>query len=351
MLFKSAMPVALSLIVITLAFGFLKNPLSNQDAAKAIEQDLAADKKKSQLTARELDDAATPVVDLYSSSTAAVSTDRLSKNRRHDNEGIVKSEIDPGITNVFRDPLEDISDLPTDKSELIVEGRVTDSAAFLSSDRGAVYSEFSVEVSDVLKDTSGLKVSSGHSIVTERLGGRVKYPNGQIIRYGIVGQGSPAKGKNYLFFLSRAEQGNYNILTAYELQGNKVQALDGARVNLGIGNWVFDKHNDEDYQTFRKGVEQAAKNPPSGNQSFTHRQRSELSPKTHRRIRWAYVASCSPSTTTTTSSSSRACAPTALSSSAKSRSTRTSTDSVSSVALRASSSGSSRNSAEASLEI
>ena len=267
MLFKSAMSVALSLIVITLAFGFLsKNPLSNQDAAKAIEQDLAADKKKSQLTARELDDAATPVVDLYGSSTAAVSTDRLSKNRRHDNEGIVKSEIDPGITNVFRDPLEDISDLPTDKSELIVEGRVTDSAAFLSSDRGAVYSEFSVEVSDVLKDTSGLKVSSGHSIVTERLGGRVKYPNGQIIRYGIVGQGSPAKGKNYLFFLSRAEQGNYNILTAYELQGNKVQALDGARVNLGIGNWVFDKHNDEDYQTFRKGVEQAAKNPPSGNQ-------------------------------------------------------------------------------------
>ena len=91
MLFKSAMPVALSLIVITLAFGFLsKNPLSNHDAAKAIEQDLAADKKKSQLTARELDDAATPVVDLYGSSTAAVSTDRLSKNRRHDNEGIVK---------------------------------------------------------------------------------------------------------------------------------------------------------------------------------------------------------------------------------------------------------------------
>src|SRR6185369_839889 len=143
------------------------------------------------------------------------------------------------------------------------------------------------------------------------------------------------------------EQGNYNILTAYELQGNKVQALDGARVNLGIGNWVFDKHNDEDYQTFRKGVEQAAKNPPSGNQSFTHRQRSELSPKTHRRIRWAYVASCSPSTTTTSSSSSRACAPSALSSSAKSRSTRTSTDSVSSVALRASSSGSPRSSDKA----
>jgi hypothetical protein len=273
MLFKSAMPVALSLIVVTLAFGVLsKNPLSNHGAAKPTEQNLPRDEKKSQLAARELDDAATPVVDLHSSSTADVSTDRLSKNRRYDNEGIVKSEIDPGIANVVRDPLEDISDLPTGKSDLIVEGRVTNSAAFLSSDKGAVYSEFTVQVSDVLKDTSGLNVRSSHLIVTERFGGRFKYPNGQIVRYGIVGQGSPGKGRNYLLFLSRAEQGNYNILTAYELQGNKVQALDGARVNLGVGNWVFDKHNDEDYQAFRKAVEQAAKNPPSGNQkrSSTH---------------------------------------------------------------------------------
>jgi len=94
----------------------------------------------------------------------------------------------------------------------------------------------------------------------------VKYPNGRIVRYGIVGQGSPAKGRNYLFFLSRAEQSNYNILTAYELQGNKVQSLDGARVNLGSVNGFFDKHNDEDYQAFRNAVEQAAKNPPGGNQ-------------------------------------------------------------------------------------
>lgn len=267
MLFKSAMPVALSLVVVTLAFGFLsKNPLSNQDAAKATGQNLAGDEKKSQLTVRELDDAATPVVDLHSSSTAAVSPDRLLKNRRYDNEGFVKSEIDPGVVNVVRESLENISDLPTDKSELIVEGRVTNSGAFLASDKGAVYSEFTVQVSDVLKDTSGLNVRTGDSIVTERFGGRVKYPNGQIVRYGIVAQGSPAKGRNYLFFLSRPEQGNYNILTAYELQGNKVQALDGARVNLGVGNWVFDKHNDEDYQAFRKEVEQAAKNPPGGNQ-------------------------------------------------------------------------------------
>jgi hypothetical protein len=179
---------------------------------------------------------------------------------------MVKSEIDPDVANVIRQPLENISDIPADKSDLIVEGTVTDSAAFLSNDKGAVYSEITVRVSDVLKATSDLIVRNGDSVVTERFGGRVRYPNGQIVRYGVVGQGSPAKGKSYLFFLSRAEQGNYNILTAYELQGSKVQALDGARVTLGIGNWVFDKHNDEDYPAFRKATEQAVKNPHSGNQ-------------------------------------------------------------------------------------
>jgi hypothetical protein len=257
------MLVALSLVIVTLGFGVLsQNAQSKQEGAKTTEQ--IGDDKKLHLRARKLDDAATPIVDLVSSDTTAVGTDRLLKNSRYDNEGIVKSEVDPTIANVVREPLEDISDLPADKSDLVIEGTVTDSAAFLSNDKGGVYSEITVHVSDVLKDYSNLNAKNGDSIVAERFGGRVKYPNGQIVRYGIVGQGSPVKGRKYLLFLSRAGQGNYNLLTAYELQGNKVQALDGARVNLGLGKWVFDKHNDEDYQTFRKATEQAIQNGPAG---------------------------------------------------------------------------------------
>ena len=58
--------------------------------------------------------------------------------------------------------------------------------------------------------------------------------------------------------------------------------------------------------------------------------------RTHRRTRWAFAASCSPSTTSTTSLP--ACAPTAPSSSASWRSTRTSIGSATSAARRASSS-------------
>ena len=64
--------------------------------------------------------------------------------------------------------------------------------------------------------------------------------------------------------------------------------------------------------------------------------RSAVSRKTHRRTRWASVASCSPSTTSTTSWP--ACAPTAPNSSARWRSTRTATGSVTSAAPRGSSS-------------
>ena len=187
-------------------------------------------------------------------------------NRRYDNQDwVVKSISNPevgGVGKITEDPPPPL--FPIDESALIVVGNVETVKAYLSNDKGAVYSEITVHVSDVLKATADLNVRNGDSIVTDRLGGRVKYPNGQIVRYGFSGQGSPAKGKNYLFFLSRAEQGNYNILTAYELLGNKVQALDGARVNLGRGNWAFDKHNDEDYQDFRKTVERAVKNSHTG---------------------------------------------------------------------------------------
>ena len=254
------------LIVFVVAGATATAKFQAQKSETGAEQNLTGSEKRSQVTARERDDAETPVVDLISSYTAYLSTDRLLKNSRYDNLGIVKTEIDPKTAAVVREPPGDITDIPTYKSDLIVEGTVTDSAAFLSNDKGAVYSEITVRVSDVLKDTADLNVRNGDSIVAERFGGRVKYPNGQIVRYGIVGQGSPAKGRNYLFFLSRAEQGNYSLLTAYELKGNKVQALDGARVNLGLGEWVFDKHNDEDYQAFRKALEQALKNPPSANQ-------------------------------------------------------------------------------------
>jgi len=223
-----------------------------------------ANQSPAQPTAKELDDAATPIVDLNDPNP--VSTDRASRNAHWDRHDFVKSDLDPRAAAVVMDHWEgqSISDLPTDKSDLVVEGKVTDSAAYLSNDKGDVYSEFTVHITDVLKAAADMGVKRGDSIVTERPGGRVRYPDGRVVRYGFVGQGSPMKGKKYLLFLSKSEQGNYRILTGYELQGNKVFPLDGSRINdRGLGKWSFDRHNDEEYQFFRKAVEEAITNPPA----------------------------------------------------------------------------------------
>jgi hypothetical protein len=58
-------------------------------------------------------------------------------------------------------------------------------------------------------------------------------------------------------------QTTYNILTAYELQGNKVFALDGSHL-IRRGRDVmlpFDKHNNQDYKELKEDVEKAKNNP------------------------------------------------------------------------------------------
>lgn len=219
------------------------------------QQDRIQDEK--QPTDKELDDAAAPIVDLAKSSKTLIDEKRKQRNKRFNNALAESIEANPTSeeVNVASEGL--VSDMPTDLSDLIVEGFVKDSGAFLSEDRTGIYSEFTVQVSDVIK--SSAPVSKGDIITAERFGGRVRFPSGQIARYRVAGQGAPAKDGKYLFFLKQMDDGSYRILTAYELRGNKVLALDGPRSNVnGKGSSQFNKHNGKDAKEFRKEVSAAA---------------------------------------------------------------------------------------------
>lgn len=123
---------------------------------------------------------------------------------------------------------------------------MANSKAFLSEDKTGVYSEFTIVVSSVFKVGAGLSVDLGDMIVAERFGGKVRYPTGQIVLHRVDGQGHPIPGKKYVFFLTKANEDNFKLLTAYEILADKVYALDGSRINFrGKGNWKFDKHNGE----------------------------------------------------------------------------------------------------------
>lgn len=224
---------------------------------KVLRQQQDGTQAGKQPTDKELDDAAAPVVDLTQSSSTPADEKRKQKNKRFNNALAESIEANPTSeeTNIASEGL--VSDMPTDLSDLIVEGQVKESGAFLSEDKTGIYSEFTVHVSDVIK--SSVPVNKGDLITTERFGGRVRFASGQIARYRVAGQGAPAKGSKYLFFLKRRADGGYLILTAYEMRGNKVLALDGPRSNVkGKGSSLFDKHNGQDAHEFRKEVSAAA---------------------------------------------------------------------------------------------
>jgi hypothetical protein len=200
---------------------------------------------------KEIDDAATPIVDFFG---ASVNTEqsRINKNAQYDNSRFVVSEPSPNTGEFIRSEGErSISDIPIEKSTVILEGQVNDSKAFLSNDKSGVYSEFTIVVSKILKNNSDDSLKSNEIIIGERFGGRVRYPSGKIIRYKISEQGSPSVNSKYLFFLSKTQSDGYKILTAYELKNEKVFALDGARTFPRSGEkTIFNKHDGQDYENF-----------------------------------------------------------------------------------------------------
>jgi hypothetical protein len=220
-------------------------------------------------SAKQVDDAAAPVVDLSN----VREDDRIDKkarklkNARHDNSGSDKTHLYPNVSEVLGEPEwpSGYSDLPIDKSDVIVEAVVADSRAFLSNDNTGIYSEFTIIVSKPLKLRTGFTINVGDRIVAERAGGKVRYPSGQVIRWRIARQGVPIIGKKYLFFLAKADQDSYKLLTAYEIDGSKIFALDGSRTELGRqGGSIFDKHNNKDLSTFMEEVDKAIRTPTTG---------------------------------------------------------------------------------------
>jgi hypothetical protein len=241
---------------VTLSASFSGKAQRNPRTAKVLQAERNVNQPGKQPSDKELDDAAAPIVDLSASPNA--DEKRRKKNKRFDNAQAESIEANPTSDDVSIVSESFIPDLPVAMSDLIVEGQVKDSNAFLSEDKTGVYSEFIVSVSDVIKSSAATPVKKHDLITTERFGGRVRFPSGQVARYKVAGQGAPMKEGKYLFFLRKKEDGSYLILTAYEMRGNKVLALDGSRVNVkGKGSSPFDKHNGKDLQEFKKEVDAA----------------------------------------------------------------------------------------------
>jgi hypothetical protein len=178
-----------------------------------------------------------PILDYQKKSTAVESDNKERKkyNNRH------APRIGESSDSIFSisDWEVNLPALPVAKSEAVVLGEVTDAQARLSEDETNIYSEFTVELTNILKNDNNFTLGIGKSVVVERLGGRVRLPSGKIIVSQTDKQDLPRIGKRYVLFLTRDEgDEDFHILTGYELREGKVFPLDKLRPGHPITSYT-----------------------------------------------------------------------------------------------------------------
>lgn len=157
--------------------------------------------------------------------------------------------------------------IPAAQSDTVVIGEVTDAQSFLSADRTSIYSEFTLQVQEVLKNTSSQTVAPYSSITLERWGGAIRFPSGRVLRRGRLLDRMPRAQRQYLFFLrSQSETDSFQIITGYELRAGRVYPLDGVDLpEDGRTLPQFARYEGVEVATFleevRRALSEAAQSP------------------------------------------------------------------------------------------
>jgi len=178
-------------------------------------------------------DARFPVTDYDApqSTNAEEKAKRWKKNKHYDDGGMVmKNPPDEGTASTLvSHAFFALPALPTAQSDVILTADVLKSEAHLSNDKTGVYSEFNIQVNEVLKNT-GPTLSQGNLITVSRRGGKVRYASGHVFRYEVMSQNMPAIRGRYVFFLKAIPDTNdYEIVTGYEIGSGRVEPLDGGQ--------------------------------------------------------------------------------------------------------------------------
>jgi hypothetical protein len=118
--------------------------------------------------------------------------------------------------------------IPVATSDVIIVGTITKAQPYLDELKRSIYSEFTIEIEEVIKNNTLTPLTPNDSIVADRVGGALRLSNGRVLRYVVAGAGAlPASGGRYLLFLKRIHQEqDLSILAGYELSGGLVSPLE-----------------------------------------------------------------------------------------------------------------------------
>ena len=153
---------------------------------------------------------------------------RKAKQKRYNDGDLVPIHVEPGVDEaaLTLEPHFTFPALPVAESEIIVVGTIETAQAYLSESKKNVFSEFSLTVEDVLKSRIQ-GVVQGSVLTIDRVGGHVKYPNGQTVLFRITGLNMPqTRGRYLLFLTSKHNNEDLSILTGYRLTPDGAIPLD-----------------------------------------------------------------------------------------------------------------------------
>ena len=123
-----------------------------------------------------------------------------------------------------------MSTLPARTSATVIIGTVLSGKAYLFRDHSYVYSDYSIQIDEILKPDAAASLVVGGQLVAYRLGGTIRFPAGHVRNVIVLGEGYPTVGSQYLFFLTRPDvnirEYAMTLFATYELTNGQVFPLD-----------------------------------------------------------------------------------------------------------------------------
>lgn len=224
------------LLLIALLLVLASSTLAVIQGVKSRTAGLSALVSQTPTQKRESVDDDLPIYDPAATAAAAVHDEKKEARRK------VKRKIDssPSIPITSLKENENITHiaegmpltaLPVEQSDLIIIGEVMDAEAILSGDQRGLFSEFTVKIKKVLKNSTDASLTKGDSIFVERQGGRFKLPSGKLVTERVSETKMPLIGKKYVLFINKHPHHYLALYTGFELSGDKVIALDNYENN------------------------------------------------------------------------------------------------------------------------
>jgi hypothetical protein len=147
--------------------------------------------------------------------------------------------------------------LPVKESGTILLASVRKAQPYLSEDGTSLYTEYTISVEEVFKDSATLSFKAGAIVALYRIGGSLRLPSGRVVGTIVHGLGDPpVAGHRYVCFLEYDARGYwFRIEKLWELRNGVAAPMDP--VDQGLAQAGRSQFTGTDEATFLNAIRDA----------------------------------------------------------------------------------------------